>query len=177
MGSRALAVEANAFKPDASYAEGPSLSELLSGAWAALHFSHTARNGSNGSITMPTLAVGTAKGERHVTNLKELRPALERAAAGFDVIVCDAPPLLLSADAEFLVRSADLVLLVVEAEVTTKAALSRAARRLESLRPKAVGVILNRVRLSAARHRAALEEFESGKRHGDLPVLSHWLWK
>jgi succinoglycan biosynthesis transport protein ExoP len=168
MGGRPLVIEANAFKPDARYKGGPGLAALLQGDADApdLSWRHT-------------VPAGDMAGARHLPNLKELRPLLDRIGAGYDLILLDAPPLLLSADTEFLARMADLTILIVEAESLTAGELRRAARSLERIQPPAVGAVVNRVPIYSAGgyYRAVVDEFKTGERRGPSQLLSPWLWK
>jgi Mrp family chromosome partitioning ATPase len=165
MGVRTLLVETNAFSPDARHKGSPSLTDLLLG--------------SSADSAGPTVPVGDTRGERHLASLKELRPLLDRIGAHYDLILLDAPPLLVAADAEFLARTADIAMLVIEASGITQGDLRRAVHTLERIQPPAVGAIANRVRVSEAGgyNQAALDEFQSGRRRGASGLLARWLWK
>jgi len=63
----------------------------------------------------------------------------------FDHIVMDSPPLLLVTDPTILSNLVDGVVLVVENEATTRGALIRACRVLESAGGRILGVVLNKV--------------------------------
>ena len=63
------------------------------------------------------------------------------------MVLIVVPPLLISPEAEYMVASADLVLIVAEAERQTLGELQRAGEILARLRPAAVGSVLNRVRV------------------------------
>ncbi len=179
LGVRTLIVEVNAFQPDPRYEQTPGLAALLRGEVTEASGLPNSRLKEDGELRAQHLSVGVTRGERHLPNLKELRPLLQAAASRFDVIVLDAPPLLLSADAEIVAHCADVVLLVVEAEFITKGELRRAARWLERMRPKAAGAIVNRVRVysGGGYYRAAIQEFQSGKRKREFAMFSPWLWK
>jgi succinoglycan biosynthesis transport protein ExoP len=68
----------------------------------------------------------------------------------YDVVLIDTPPLLISAETEYLARAADVTILVAEAGKTTKRKLSRAARLLEKLDVAGVAAVINKVRLLRA---------------------------
>jgi succinoglycan biosynthesis transport protein ExoP len=83
--------------------------------------------------------------------------AFKDLTIGYDVILIDAAPILISAETEYLSRFADLTVLIVEAEKTTKAQLIRTARLLERLQVPGMGVVINK--LSTTRvSRAARED-------------------
>jgi MinD superfamily P-loop ATPase len=63
------------------------------------------------------------------------------------MVLIVVPPLLISPEAEYMIASADLVLVVAEAEKQTLGELRRAGEILARLRPAAVGSVLNRVRV------------------------------
>jgi uncharacterized protein involved in exopolysaccharide biosynthesis len=66
------------------------------------------------------------------------------------LMLTDAAPLTVSAEAEYLARRADCTILVIESGVTTRAQLHSAATSLQRLNPAAVGFVLNRVSLAHA---------------------------
>ncbi len=104
---------------------------------------------------------------------------LQDAQEIYSVILVDLPPILASVDAEITARNADVVMIVVEAEKSTKDALRMAARQIERLNPKAVSAVLNRVRAGAAGGfgREAREEYLSGKTGHKPAWYVRWLWK
>ena len=77
-----------------------------------------------------------------------ISPGVDRN--GSDVVLIDAPALLLSADAERVAAEADITLMIVQAGKNTRPDLVRGARLLERLDAPAVGVILQGVRVDRA---------------------------
>jgi capsular exopolysaccharide synthesis family protein len=63
----------------------------------------------------------------------------------FDHIVIDSPPVLPITDPTILSSIADGVIMVVECEMTTRAALSRACRVIEHAGGRLLGTVLNKV--------------------------------
>jgi len=63
----------------------------------------------------------------------------------YDHIIFDSPPVLPITDATILSSLVDGVLMVVECEMTTRAALSRACRVIEHSGGKIIGTVLNKV--------------------------------
>ena len=96
-------------------------------------------------------------------------------SAGYDIVLIDAAPILLSAETEYLARMADVTVLVSEAGVTKKKWLTRAARLLERLGVAGAAAIVNKV--DPARVEDALKhdlrEFEL---RTDRTNLQDW-WK
>ena len=95
---------------------------------------------------------------------------------GYDIVLIDASPILISAETEYLTRFADLTILIVEAENTTKAQLIHAARLLERLQIPGMGVILNKVstnRVSRAT-RQDLDAFAARMGSGNVKWTSSW---
>lgn len=70
---------------------------------------------------------------------------IKRLRQTFDHIVLDSPPVLPITDATILSSMVDGVIMVVEAEGTTRAALSRACRIIEHSGGKILGTVLNKV--------------------------------
>jgi polysaccharide biosynthesis transport protein len=102
--------------------------------------------------------------------------AFKDLTTGYDIVLIDAAPILISAETEYLSRFADLTLLIVEAEKTTKAQLTRAARLLERLQIPGMGVVLNKLstnRVSQAT-REDLSAFEARMGTGDVKWTSSW---
>lgn len=75
------------------------------------------------------------------------RPALRTVLGDLrrhaDVLIIDAPPLLASPDAEALASIADMVLLVVDAQRSTRAEVRAAVRQAEDVRGKLAGCVLS----------------------------------
>jgi tyrosine-protein kinase len=63
----------------------------------------------------------------------------------FDLVLIDSPPVLPVTDAVVLSKTADATLLVVAAGQTTRAALRRAAERLNQVSAAVLGIVLNEV--------------------------------
>ena len=77
--------------------------------------------------------------------LDVLRQALASWSGTYDHVLCDLPPLLLSADAELFIGVAGQVVLVVDADAVSRGEIHRAKRLLHSLDPEAVGLFVNRI--------------------------------
>jgi succinoglycan biosynthesis transport protein ExoP len=71
--------------------------------------------------------------------------AFKDLTVGYDIILIDAPPILISAETEYLTRFADMTALIAEAGTTTKPQLIRASRLLERLQIPGMAVILNKL--------------------------------
>ena len=75
---------------------------------------------------------------------------LERLRAQSDVLLIDAPPLLHSAEAEYLVRCADATIVIAECGVTLRGELYQAAVLLQRLNVAGVGAVLQELHLRFA---------------------------
>lgn len=137
LGIPALAIEANAFKPDAAYGSGPGLAALLADPQSC-----PAVNEANG---IPCLNVGTPDDQRLLDGLDRLQTVIDRLSQDYRFILVDTPPLLTASDSELVVRATGAVVVVVEAEAMTRGEVARAARQLQKLDPPSVGAIVNRV--------------------------------
>ena len=98
--------------------------------------------------------------------------------AHYDVVLVDGPPILLSADAEILVRITDATLLVVEAEGVNRGEVQRAVHTLERLSASSVGAILNRVQVydGGGYFSNLLKEYQTGKKRVESKWRAPWLW-
>ena len=85
---------------------------------------------------LPTLE-SLLDSERGAAALRELSHTAE-------FVILDTPPLAVGADAAALAARVDGVVLVVELERATEAGIREALRRLESVRARVLGLVLNR---------------------------------
>jgi len=99
--------------------------------------------------------------------------AFQRLSTEYDVILMDAAPLLISAETEYLARSADVTILVAEAGKTSKRKLTRAARLLERLNVAGVASIINKVRLLRAETDLQHDLKESEARLNEMNLRWH----
>jgi Mrp family chromosome partitioning ATPase len=72
---------------------------------------------------------------------------LQRAAAQFDLVIVDTPPLNVITDAATVAAMVDAVVVVVRDGVTERDALEATLERLERASGNVVGVVLNDVSL------------------------------
>ncbi len=75
----------------------------------------------------------------------KMESLVQQLRGKFDHIVLDSPPVLPITDATILSSLADGIIVVVECEGTTRAALSRACRVIEHSGGKILGTVLNKV--------------------------------
>lgn len=80
------------------------------------------------------------------------RAFLERAQTEFDVVVFDSPPLGAVADAAVIAAQVDGVIMVVQADRTTRDAAMGALRQLRDVGARFVGTVLNVVDTSTFRY-------------------------
>jgi polysaccharide biosynthesis transport protein len=174
-GMPSLAVEANAYRSDAepSLRPGGGLSVLLKGQSS---LSEAVVSGKEGIADY--LPVGSVQSRSNLPDLRRLVEILRQAADSYAVVLVDLPPITLSVDAEMVARSADVVIVVVEAETVTKAQLTRTAALLERAKPNAVAAVLNRVQLKAAAAfgEQARDEFYRGTPEKAKVWKSPWMW-
>ncbi|MAW61602.1 MAG: hypothetical protein CMJ94_12310, partial [Planctomycetes bacterium] len=88
-----------------------------------------------------------ASSHGRATSLSTWNRTVRDACRDYDMVLVVTAPLLVSPEAEYMAASADLVLVVAEAESQTLGELYRAGQILARLRPAAVGSVLNRVRV------------------------------
>jgi uncharacterized protein involved in exopolysaccharide biosynthesis/Mrp family chromosome partitioning ATPase len=140
LGFKVLTVEANGFSRDARFAsDRPGLLELLRDEASEAEVIAPA------STELPARISVGGQGRVALERLDKLGALLQQWAADADFVLVDMPPLLVSADAELLVRTLGQVLLVVEAGAVTTGEVQRARRLLQALDPEAVGWVVNRV--------------------------------
>lgn len=162
IGIQSLAVECNAFKNDHKFVNGHpeiGLTEILKGS----------KTFSADDFGMPLnqlekLSIGDTNGRRQIPFGENFLNKL--AESGHDAYLLDAPPILLSSDAEYLCRACDATILVVEAEGVLTGEIKRASSVLEKIEPPLVGFIANRIRVkrNSGYFNKLLQEFDSGKK-------------
>jgi len=74
---------------------------------------------------------------------ESFRTVIEQLSGNYDLVVIDAPPVLVASDAGTLARHAATVLLVARADVSTISELRESTRRLSLSGKAATGVLLN----------------------------------
>ncbi|HTS32129.1 MAG TPA: hypothetical protein VMH81_39930 [Bryobacteraceae bacterium] len=161
LGVPALAVEANAYRSDHRFSGGnQGLAVVLRG---NRDLAEAIVSGGEGAPDH--IGVGDVEGKRNLPDIHRLIEVLQVGAESYGIVLIDLPPILLSVDAEYVARTADVVVLVVEAGRTTQAQVRRAAKALERLEPRAVAAVLNRVQIRGLDPAPlqAVEEYECGR--------------
>ena len=173
LGYPTLAVEANAFRPDARYAHGkPGLVQCLQA-----QVPPQACVIAADAQAPARVCVGAAPGQHHLDRIDRAESVMRQWAAEFRFVLVDMPPLLLSADAEILLSRLGQVLLVVEAGGISHGELARAGRVLEKTATQAVGVIVNRVQplVGGGYIRDLLVEFLLQRKFSQFETQPAWL--
>ena len=141
-GIRTTVVDANTFGLERLDSESPIDSEP-----AGTLAMRTIGTGTSGARKRPELLSAGIQPPSHSTS--RFSAALAQLLEDYEVILVEAPPLLFSADAEYLATISGATFLTVEAGQVTKGELKRAASLMEKLQPRGIGVILDRVSLKA----------------------------
>ena len=103
------------------------------------------------SQSMPELLEGAA-----------FRSLLSKLETEYDAVLIDAPPALISSEAQLLAKQVDAVAVVARASRDKRGMVDRMLRELDGHRADVVGVVLNGVRASAGGYyRRAYEAFYS----------------
>ena len=75
---------------------------------------------------------------------RRMHEFLDTVAERFDIVILDSPPVLATSDACAVAPHVDGVLLVVDSGQTPQVALRRAKERIEAVRGRIIGAVLNR---------------------------------
>jgi succinoglycan biosynthesis transport protein ExoP len=176
LGVTALAVEANAYRADPRYrtANSQGLAFVLRG------------NQDMGDAVVPAagempdhVPIGDVSEHKNLPDIQKLIEILRSSMDSYAIVLIDLPPILVSVDAEFIARGADVAVLVIEADAVSKDELKRAAACLARIQVPAVSAVLNRVALDSGDGfaRNALQEFTTGT----APLAKNWFarrfWK
>jgi capsular exopolysaccharide synthesis family protein len=79
---------------------------------------------------------------------KRMRELLEGAAAVFDLVVCDSPPVIAVSDGVNLSAQCDGVIMTVRVGMVSHEVVRRAIEQIEAVKGRILGVLLNSVNLS-----------------------------
>jgi len=192
IGLRAVALEVNGLHPDLRYRpvpagpepdpaapeqgapEPPGLAAALNRGEPVEDVIVAAENGRPDRIPL-----GQLSGRRHLPALQQLTAVLQKLRERYNIILVDAPPILLSADTELLVPQVEATLLVVGASSVNRGEVRRAAAQLERLDPDSAGAILNGVPVydGGGYFADLLQEYASGERPATPRWATPWLWK
>ena len=91
-----------------------------------------------------------------------MQEIIEQAAAGFDWVIIDTPPVGLLTDAHLLAAMVDAAVLVIDAGTTQHAVVQRAIENIG--RAKIVGVVLNRVEAQALEEASHYKYYDNSSR-------------
>ncbi len=140
LGVKAVVVEVNAAKPDRRY-HGDHLQtgliDLITGEGVLAEVIAKADG-----LLPDRICIGGYHVHSHLFGYAKLREILVELRRLYQVILLDAPPILSSADPEFLAAMAEHTLLVIRARDVTIGELKRAMSILEKLEPKALSLIV-----------------------------------
>lgn len=79
----------------------------------------------------------------------KMSKAIDRLMDKFDIVIFDAPPSLIVADALIISRLVDFNLIVCAQNITKMEDLSKAKNAIENVNGKVAGIILNKVQITA----------------------------
>jgi capsular exopolysaccharide synthesis family protein len=150
-GRRVLMIDANFRRPGLanlmSLPSEPGLAEVLSGEEPINHASQYVQ-----STDLQNLSVLPAGNTRYAAaelfESQRFRDLLAKLESEYDLLIIDAPPALLTSDAQLLSRHIDSMLLVSRAQSDTRGMLQRLHRELDGQRADILGVLLNGVEAS-----------------------------
>lgn len=144
MGVKCLVVEVNPLKPDPRYTAGkltPGLLDMLVEPIDAREAVIPA------SQDLPErIGVGFAV-VPHLFAYPRLRERLEELNEHYDIILLDAPPILLSGDTEYLAGIANVSLLLIGSGQVGPGELRRAADIMQKVNPPVIGFIVTHLKI------------------------------
>lgn len=146
-GSRVLLVDADLRRPGLAKVLGlqnkNGLAEILTG---ACEFDEALLQKPDGLDSLFLLPAGPyPPNPAELLCSMKMENLVQRMRRNFDHVVLDSPPVLPITDATILSSIVDGVIMVVECEATTRAALNRACRVIEHSGGKILGTVLNKV--------------------------------
>lgn len=116
-------------------------------------------------------------GEAPLARIHEFPRSVEELSQDYDIVLIDAPPLLISADTEYLARVCDVTVVVTQAGEVRPAQLRRVTKRLEQIMAPAMAIVLNRMKADHfdSDMRSDLKEYQARServRKSDLTTLA-----
>lgn len=79
-----------------------------------------------------------------------MRQVISKLGESFDIVICDAPSILVVTDPVLLATHVDSMVLVVSANYATRQTIQRAVKLMQTARVKIAGVLLNAVKAGAS---------------------------
>lgn len=164
-GRRVLIIDANFRRPNVANLMGingrPGLADLLTGQEDI----DTAVDMVQTTSTQNLSVLPAGNSENAAVELFEnprFRELMARLESDYDLLIIDAPPALLTSDAQLLSRHVDAMLLVSRARSDTRGMLQRLYRELDGQRADILGIVLNGVQASAGGYlKRNFREFQS----------------
>ena len=146
-GSRVLLVDADMRRPGLSKAlkmtTGNGLSGILTGAY---EYDETLVKRVEGLDTLYLLSAGSrAPNPAELLCSIKMEKLIQILRQKFDHVVIDSPPILPITDATIISTLVDGVIMVVESDKTSRAALNRACRVMEHSGGRILGTVFNKV--------------------------------
>jgi capsular exopolysaccharide synthesis family protein len=146
-GSRVLLVDADMRRPGLSKAlnmpTGSGLSGILTGAY---EYDDTLLKRVSGLDTLYLLSAGSrAPNPAELLCSIKMEKLVQILRQKFDHVIIDSPPILPITDATIISTLVDGVIMVVESDKTSRAALNRACRVMEHSGGRIVGTVFNKV--------------------------------
>ena len=152
LGARVLLIDADLRKPRCHHALGlperPGLAEHLHGELDLAGAVQTlpaasARHGGAALAFVPSGRLVPDAAE--LVSSTRMREMLADAAAAYDIVIVDSPPIFPVADASLLATQVDGVVLVVRGSRTPRHVTQEAIARLRFMQAKVLGVVLNAI--------------------------------
>jgi capsular exopolysaccharide synthesis family protein len=150
MGDRTLVIDANLRKPRMheylGLADAPGLSDCLAGNSTL----ETATQRMDGEFPVNLLAAG-ARSARVYERLNSQRMAdlIAEARTKYDIVLIDAPPMVVASDGIAIASKCDASILVVKAYQETRGLIGRVVSQLTETRAQHLGIIVNGVKAAA----------------------------
>lgn len=147
---KVLLIDANFRRPSIhtvfGLSDGPGLGDVLAG---QSEFASAVRE--SGAENLSILTSGSSQTRLNPERLStpRMQSTLLEAVEKYDLVILDAPPVVVSGDGQALANLCDATALVVRAMAEKRGMVARIASQLSEARGELLGVIVNRVRSAA----------------------------
>jgi capsular exopolysaccharide synthesis family protein len=146
-GGRVLLIDGDMRRPGIAKALRLTLNRGLSGVLTGTYeYGHELLykiEGMSGLVILPSGPIPPNPAELLCST--KMEDLVKRLRQDFDHIIIDSPPILPVTDATIVSSLVDGVVMIVECEMTSRAALSRACRIIEHAGGRIIGTVLNKV--------------------------------
>jgi capsular exopolysaccharide synthesis family protein len=147
---KVLLIDANLRRPGLhkcfKLGEGPGLGNVLA---KSATFNEAVQQTSVPNLHLLSAGTAQARGNPERLATDQMRQLIAEAAAGYDLVIIDAAPVLVAGDAIAIANRCDASILVARAMAEKRGLIARMREQLADARAELLGIVVNAVKASA----------------------------